>query len=152
MGLSGARAVHTGGIRSAETLRLVSDTALAVITIWQEARGEPYEGKLGVAEVIRNRMKEHYASDGTVEGTVLKRLQFSGWNDGDPNRIPSVRISDSDIIVQECLKAWGDANLNGTNVAKGALLYYAPGLVIPGWAKASMEVARIGGHVFMVPH
>lgn len=133
-------------------MRLISDTALACITIWQEARGEPYEGKLAVAEVIRNRMKEKYASDGTVEGTVLKRLQFSGWNEGDPNRIPSIRISDSDLVVQECMKAWGEANLNGTNVAKGALLYCNLNVVQPGWAKASMKVAQIGHHTFFVPH
>ena len=133
-------------------MRLISDTALAIATIYGEARGEEYRGKLAVAEVIRNRTKEKYASDGTIAGTVLRRLQFSCWNDGDPNRIVIAKLDDSDPAVQDCMTAWHDANLNGTNVAKGALLYYAPALVSPGWAKASMEVARIGHHVFMVPH
>lgn len=136
-------------------MRLISDTALAVITIWQEARGEDYRGKLAVAEVIRNRMRFKYSSDGTVAGTVARSYQFSGWNDdpGDNAQlVQSLKLDDDDPIVQDCMTAWHDANMNGTNVAKGATLYYNPALAQPGWAKASMEVARIGKHIFMVEH
>ena len=132
-------------------MRLISETALAAITIWQEARGEAYEGKLAVAEVIRNRMKERYASDGTVAGTVLRARQFSGWNTEDVNRIPSLKIDDADKAVHECVRAWKEATSYGTRTAKGALLYYAPALALPGWAKGCREVARVGGHVFLVP-
>lgn len=133
-------------------MRLIPDTALAAITIWQEARGEPYEGKLAVAEVIRNRMRERYASDGTVAGTVLRPRQFSGWNSEDVSRIPSLKIDDGDPIVAECIRAWKEATEKNTHIAKRALLYYAPALALPGWAKGSLEVARIGRHVFLVPH
>ncbi|HTM09558.1 MAG TPA: cell wall hydrolase [Verrucomicrobiae bacterium] len=133
-------------------MRLISDTALAAITIWQEARGEPYEGKLAVAEVIRNRMRERYASDGTVAGTVLRPKQFSGWNSDDTNRIPSLKIDDNDPIAAECIRAWKEATEKNTCVAKRALLYYAPALALPGWAKGCLEVARIGRHAFLVPH
>jgi spore germination cell wall hydrolase CwlJ-like protein len=133
-------------------MRLITDTALAVLTIFQEARGESYEGRLAVAEVIRNRMKEKYSSDGTVAGTVGRRAQFSGMDNHDPNFVPSLKLDDDDPVVQSCMKAWQDANLNGTNVAKGALLYFAFALVQPGWAKNCVEVARIGGHVFFSPH
>ena len=132
-------------------MRLISDTALAAITIWQEARGEPYAGKLAVAEVIRNRMRARYASDGTVAGTVLGPRQFSGWNSGDLNRIPSLKIDDSDRIVADCVRAWSEAAEKNTGVAKGALLYYAPALALPPWAEACREVARIGRHVFLLP-
>src|SRR5690242_9293677 len=81
---------------STSSMRLISDTALAAVTIWQEARGEAYAGKLAVAEVIRNRIKERYASDGTVAGTVIRPKQFSGWNSSDSNRIPSLQIDDGD--------------------------------------------------------
>jgi spore germination cell wall hydrolase CwlJ-like protein len=132
-------------------MRLISDTALAAVTIWQEARGELYQGKLAVAEVIRNRMQERYASDGTVAGTVLRPKQFSGWNGGDPNRIPSLKIDDGDRSVAECIRAWKEAMEQSTNIAKGALLYYAPALAAPAWARGCTELARIGGHVFLRP-
>ena len=132
-------------------MRLISDTALAAITIWQEARGEAYEGKLAVAEVIRNRMKERYASDGTVAGTVLRPKQFSGWNGGDPNRIPSLKIDDGDEAAAGCIRAWKEAMEQNTYTAKGALLYYAPALAAPEWARGCTELARIGRHVFLRP-
>lgn len=138
-------------------MRLISDDALATITIWQESRSEPYEGKVGVGEVIRNRMKfGKYMSDGTVVGTVLKAKQFSGWNDTDPNRIKSVRIDDTDPIVTECLKAWRESETS--NRVKGALYYMNVELVkswnrgeLPKWwftdACAEGEV-KIGDHTF----
>ena len=132
-------------------MRLFSDIAFAAATIWQEARGEPYEGKLAVAEVIRNRMRARYASDGTVVGTVLRPRQFSGWNADDPNRIPSIKLDDAERIVAECLSAWKEAVEKNTDVAQGALLYYAPALVVPVWARSCREVARIGRHVFLIP-
>ena len=50
------------------------------------------------------------------------------------------------------MTAWHDANVNGTNITKGAVLYCNLDVVKPGWAKASMEVAKIGAHTFFVPH
>ncbi len=132
-------------------MRLISDTALAAVTIWREARGEVYEGKLAVAEVIRNRMKERYASDGTIAGTVMRPKQFSGWNSNDPNRIPSLKIDDGDQAVADCVRAWKEAMEQNTNSVKGALLYYAPALAAPEWARGCMEAARIGRHVFLRP-
>lgn len=132
-------------------MRLFSDTALAAATIWQEARGEPYEGKLAVAEVIRNRMRVRYTSDGTIAGTVLRPHQFSGWNSDDVNRIPSLKLDDADKVVADCIRAWKEAAEKNTDVAKGALLYYAPALVFPAWARSCREVARIGRHVFLMP-
>ncbi len=132
-------------------MRLISDTALAAATIWQEARGEPYEGKLAVAEVIRNRVRERYASDGTVAGTVMRPKQFSGWNSDDPNRIPSLKLDDGDRIVADCIRAWKEATEHNTNLVRGALLYYAPALAAPAWARGCAELARIGGHVFLRP-
>ncbi len=137
-------------------MRLLHDRALAIVTIYQEAQGESYLGKLAVAEVIRNRMLLKYASDGTVAGTVLRPMQFSGWNAKDPGRVRAVQIDDIDPIVQECAKAWDEASA-GSNTVKGAVLYYNPDPklvpVTPDWAKphSSKEVARIGHHVFFVP-
>lgn len=57
----------------------LSDDNLFATCIADEAANQPYEGKVAVARVIRNRMALKYESDGTVEGTVLKHFQFSGF-------------------------------------------------------------------------
>lgn len=137
-------------------MRLISEDVLAVVTIMQEAAGEPYEGKLAVAEVIRNRMQAKYASDGTVSGTVLRPKQFSGWNTNDPGRIRNIRSDTESQVVQECLRAWEEAKA-GSNTVHGAVLYYNPDPRLvpetPDWAKphTATQVAKIGPHVFFVP-
>lgn len=133
--------------------RLIQEDKLAILTIAQEALAEPFEGKLAVAEVIRNRMKQKYMSDGTVEGTVLRAWQFSGWNNDDPVRIKAMRWDDDMPAIQECIKAWFDAK-QGSNTVNGALLYYNPAMVkTPKWARAehATEVAEVGAHVFFIP-
>jgi spore germination cell wall hydrolase CwlJ-like protein len=141
-------------IRSEQTdgksgkMRLISDDSLAIVTIWQEARNQSYEGKCAVGEVIRKRAATRYNSDGTIVGTVLRRYQFSGWEHGDPNFIPSFRIDDSDPIVKECKEAW--LNSVNTNYSLGAVLYYNPQIVTtpPSWATADNFLIRIGDHEF----
>ena len=151
----------TGVLRSQEShaesifdMRLITEEALAIVTIMQEAAGEPYAGKLAVAEVIRNRMQKKYASDGTVSGTVLRPLQFSGWNAKDPGRVRSVRIDTDDRIVQDCVKAWQEAQA-GSDTVKGSVLYYNPSIIqeTPEWAlpDSAIPVAVVGQHHFFIP-
>jgi len=132
-------------------LRLVPDNIWAILTIKAEAGGEPFAGKVGVAEVIRNRAAHQYNSDGTIPGTVLKRWQFSCWNTDDQNRI-RVAMSDSEeFVVKDCAKAWQKA-LNGSNTVHGAVLYFNPGILArdPEWVAACEQVAQIGNHRFFV--
>lgn len=128
-------------------MRLIHDDAWGIMTVYQEAAGEPYEGKLAVAEVIRNRAEQKYQSDGTIAGTVLWPLQFSGWNAKDPNRIPAATIDDEMPAVQECMKAWFEAKT--TNITQGALLYYNPRLAKPAWDFTKLiPTVTIGQHDF----
>jgi len=55
----------------------MTDADLEALNIYQEAGGEPDEGKAAVARVVRNRMRRKFFSDGTVAGTVLAKDQFS---------------------------------------------------------------------------
>lgn len=56
--------------------------ALLGLCVYEEAQGEPDEGKAAVARVVKNRMKRRFFSDGTIEGTVLAKDQFSwAWFD-----------------------------------------------------------------------
>lgn len=129
-------------------MRLVPARVWAVLTIWQEARGEDHVGRVAVAEVIRNRMAMKYASDGTVEGTVLRPYQFSGWNTKDPNRIAAAKVDSMDPIVIDCGKAWDESATS--KLTKGAVLYLNPAVVnpLPAWAKQENRTAIIGSHHF----
>jgi N-acetylmuramoyl-L-alanine amidase len=129
-------------------MRLITDDALAIVTVFQEAEGEPYQGKLAVAHVIRNRMEEKFFSDGTVPSTVLRDRQFSGWNGNSPSRVRSVCIDDSSQAVKDCIGAWADS-AEGDDPTAGAVSYYNPALVTPPWAADFVQTVVIGHHRFM---
>lgn len=135
--------------------RMFSDEAIAVATIWAEARSEPLEGKVAVAEVIRNRMKLGYFSKGTVATTVFRALQFSCFNHDNPWRPVIFELDWDSPAVQECRQAWQLA-VGGSNTVGEAVLYHTvapPGPVKhwpPVWATAPQVVAvkTIARHVF----
>lgn len=53
------------------------------LTVVGEARGEPVEGQIAVANVIMNRAKTRGPN---IKEVCLAPKQFSCWNPGDPNR------------------------------------------------------------------
>ena len=137
-------------------MKIISEDVLGIVTIWQEANGEPYQGKVCVGEVIRNRMEARHFSDGTVAGTVCWPRQFSGWNDNNRNRALSLKIDDSHPVVIECIRAWYESAK--TNFTKGSLFYLNVDLVrhnndglLPKWwltdTVADGEI-KIGDHTF----
>ena len=136
-------------------MRLFEGRAVGIATVWAEARSEPFEGQVAVAEVILKRADTGYSSDGTIEGTVLRPKQFSCWNESTPWRSKILALDFDDPWVQRAADAW-DAAAAGSEFSKGAVLYHtiqAPKGVKswpPYWAKAKsvIETVRIGGHVF----
>ena len=128
---------------------VVTPDKWGVLTVIQESLGEPYEGKLAVAEVIRNRMRRKYASDGTVIGTVLRPSQFSGWNSRDPSLLMSAKADDDHMAVRDCIKAWIEAFEHETNTVSGSVLYHAD-YVKPPWASAPSVklICKKGRHLF----
>jgi len=129
-------------------MRLIADYLLGIVTVFQESEGEPYEGKVAVAEVILRRTKRKYMSDGTVAGTVFRRLQFSGMNSDSANRIRSFKIDSSVAVVDECVRAWCEAD-KGSNLVPDCLHYYNANIVSPPWAEGAEVVATIGNHTFL---
>ncbi len=130
-------------------MRLIPVELWAVLTIYQEARGESYEGKIAVARVIRNRMARKWSGQGDVVDTVLWPFQFSGWNTGDPNRRASARLDDADPQAQDCQRAWRESETQEGGVAD-AVFYYAPSptQTRPDWATDERFVVQIGAHRF----
>ncbi len=124
------------------------DHHLAALTIYMEARGESFAGKLAVAAVIRNRIKLKYQSDGTINGTVLRRKQFQPWNHRHPNQ---VKLNGDDTRMRDSVLAWKLVQ-DGRNVVDGAVLFFNPHIArTPNWAIASHKVATIGRHEFYRP-
>lgn len=126
---------------------LVSETQWAVMTIMAEARGESFLGKMAVAEVIKNRAKTLFFSDGSICSTVLWPYQFSSWNTTDPNRITVGKLKSNDPIVLECLRAWNKVIGSETDITHGAVMYHAESIT-PKWVNDFMFTTQIGRHKF----
>lgn len=59
----------------------MTDVEALTLTIWGEARGEPIQGKVGVAMVMRNRVLSHYRGALTFVAVCTAHAQFSAWTD-----------------------------------------------------------------------
>jgi spore germination cell wall hydrolase CwlJ-like protein len=130
-------------------MRLITDDEIATITIWTEAQGEQFIGKVAVGEVIRERMRRRYASDGTVAGTVARRYQFSAWNDDVNDNlllIRALKLNWDDPMAVECHTAWTTSE--HTHYTLGAVLYCNLDVAQPDWAKPEKLLAKIGHHSF----
>lgn len=57
----------------------MTDLEALTLTIWGESRGEPIEGKIAVAMVIRNRVLTLYRGAKTYLDVCTARAQFSAW-------------------------------------------------------------------------
>jgi spore germination cell wall hydrolase CwlJ-like protein len=133
-------------------LKLFDPEILATGTIWTEAQGEALEGKLCVGEVIRQRMKQRYSSDGTVAGTVARSKQFSAMNDDRQNNALLLRMLQLDYhdpTVIQCREAWLQSAF--TDYSNGAVLYHGDYMnAFPEWVVRCRLVAHVGKHLFYV--
>lgn len=130
-------------------INLVPEWTWAVMTILQEARSQTFDGMLGVAEVIRDRTRLKFYSDGTVISTVLFPYQFSGWNTKDQNRIICGKLELDNPKVQLAIKAWKLAIKNNTESVGGALFYHSKHMnPFPIWVNGVVKTTVIEDHIF----
>ncbi|HTT82315.1 MAG TPA: cell wall hydrolase [Rhizomicrobium sp.] len=121
----------------------------AVRTVWQEARGEPDNGKQAVAHVIWNRLRTGRWGK-TLAGVCLAPLQFSGWNAHDPNRAEMALLPDDDPALNRCREIFAAAE-NEPDPTHGATLYYAESVPAPPWTKEMRCCGVFGSQVFYRP-
>jgi hypothetical protein len=82
------------------------DTLILAKTIYGEARGEISQGKVAVGCVVMNRYySKKWFAGSTLAGTCMKKMQFSCWNENDPNRkilenITQDKLGDCYIIAK----------------------------------------------------
>lgn len=123
-------------------------------TIYGEARGESWAGKVAVAHVALNRVKAQSWWGRDLEEVCRWPWQFSCWNENDPNRakLEAVTLKD-DAALRECLAAaaaavWGLE----PDPTDGCCHYMTKTRRAQGWPKswgAMREPHReIGVHLF----
>ena len=138
----------------------LSDRALTIepehilaITLYGEARGEHTEGKIAVAWVIQNRMKDPRWPN-TIGGVCTQPKQFSCWNANDPNfsilvdKLFETRNRDPHRAWRECLWVAGGVlrcylsdNTDGAN-------HYHTRSIKPSWSEKMTRTVEIGNHIF----
>ena len=121
---------------------LDDESSCIATAVYFEARGEPFDGQLAVAEVIMNR-----AASGKYPtsycGVVKQPWQFSFVRGGQFPRI------------NEQSASWGYAQAIA-RIAKQRLadalpddvLWYHADYVAPGWGRRLSKVEKIGAHIF----
>lgn len=110
--------------------------------VYFEARGEPLEGQLAVANVVINRANSGlYPTD--YCGVVTQRAQFSFVRNG---AIPRVDESSAAWHRAKAIAQIAEQDLWDCE-ADDALFFHAS-YVRPGWAQRKTRLARIDTHIF----
>lgn len=127
------------------------DLHVAALTMIGEARGEPQNGKIGVAWVLRNRAQAVQWPD-TIKAVAKQPLQFSTWNESADNLTNLHRMATagwSSDLYRECraIAAGVFADLL-SDPTSGATHYHAES-ISPSWSADMHTTARIGNHVFL---
>lgn len=121
------------------------------LNIYHEARGEPYEGRVAVAQVSVNRAKDEQFPDSicgvvkqksrTREGRVVCQFSWYCTEKGKNIRpLSSEAFQESLDIARRVL--FGGYALDSLREA----LYFHSRAIQPNWSK--VRLARIGNHVF----
>ena len=137
-----------------------NDILLMAKTIVGEGRGEPFEGKLGIAYVIMNRL--HYKGwfGSTIPQVISKPSQFSCWNKNDVNRkIASdpEKYVDNDIW-EECKVAArlvyeeriADTTGGATHYMSNIRFMHISKAYTEHWVFNMIPVKVIGEHIFFI--
>lgn len=135
----------------AEDIRDCFRYGLLADVIWHEARGQEYEGKVGVGEAVINRLNDARWPD-EIDEVIMQKNQFSCFRSDDPNN--AKRPKPDDLEFMECCRA-AAAALNGSRYTSGANHYLNPATVLrvsgklPSWYDESKVTVTIGDHVFL---
>lgn len=149
----------------------MTDEDAVTLCAFEEANLEGGDGLAAIVRVIRNRMRLHYASDGTVQGTIFRHAQFSwaeyAMRDGKYQRVavtPEQVQARAELLLARDKRytlAWQRAAAIVESVLAGryhgpnydhltddAVLYLNPELSHAAWAAPDKLVCAIGHHNF----
>lgn len=127
-----------------------SETAARIIsyTLFAEARGEPFRGKMAVAAVMQTRSRRLNLS---LTEVCLKEKQFSCWND--LTSVPEFYrsgegIQPADNVARSDCYGIAWVLLTSTREWDHLTHFYNPSRVTPSWASHLRGKRTIGNHVF----
>ncbi|MDD5722699.1 MAG: cell wall hydrolase [Syntrophales bacterium] len=134
----------------------LDDSEAAVLTIYGEARGEPFEGMQAVGCVIANRAERWRK---TIKQVVFAPNQFSCYLSSDPNYTRLLLIAEEMATgtyrgsLQQSFKAWKDDSREVGRKIDYATFYRVPGTKNPWFDKQVaigklIKTAEIGHHEF----
>ena len=126
---------------------------LMAATVFLEAEGEPNEGKVAVAWVIRNRMDRRKKSTHEI---VLAPWQFSCWNTDYRHRADARLVVADGPVLAECWRAAAGAFWRLLPDPTGGDHYLNVDVVkrtnddkLPSWFDQQKVVAVVGNHHFL---
>lgn len=116
------------------------DIHLMAQIVYAESCAEPYEGKVAVASVILNRLRDGRFPD-NIQGVVKQKAAFSCVRNGKISVTPD----------ENCYRAVMDA-LRGKDPTGNAVFFYNPRIATCSWMKNidKHNSKTIGNHVFFV--
>lgn len=107
-------------------------------TIYGEARGESFEGKVAVAAVVLNRADSGQFGN-NIKEVFFQMGAFSAVRDGQYYLQPD---DASYAAAREALNGWDPTN--------GAIYFWNPNTATDGWVYTRTVIKAIGNHVFAV--
>lgn len=123
----------------AEALDMDRETECLALSVYWEAKGEPLEGQLAVAQVILNRVERGRFGD-SICGVVKAPRQFSFVRGG-----TIARPVESKAWAEARAIAW-IALADAWQPVVGEATHFHATRVNPGWRL--QKVAQIGNHIF----
>ncbi|HUW64479.1 MAG TPA: spore cortex-lytic enzyme [Spirochaetia bacterium] len=113
-----------------------SNVNLLAHLIGGEAEDQPFEGKVGVAAVVLNRLRSA-AFPHTIPGIVYQPYAFESVSNGIFNNSPTP----SDIQA-------ATSALSGWDPTGGAVFFWNPAKLVSPWIWTRTIITQIGQHVF----
>jgi spore germination cell wall hydrolase CwlJ-like protein len=109
------------------------------VAIYFEARGEPIDGQMLVAETIINRVADERWPDTACE-VIKQPHQFSFYSDGRSNRPRNIEAYTTAVLVAQ-------EALDGDHLWSNALYYHTTS-VRPVWRHDLDVIGQVGDHIF----
>lgn len=123
--------------------------AILALVVWREARGESKEGKLAVANVIRNRVEATHLPD-QWDDIIERKWQFSSMTaPGDAMLVQWPH--DGDQTWSDSMAAAEHVFSGGCDNTGGATFYCNLDVCHPAWADTYHQTIKIGRHTFFKP-
>lgn len=111
------------------------DLMCLATVVYLEARGEPYEGQMAVAEVVINRVKNENFPNEPCD-VIMQHGQFS-YREG----------LESEVLDTMSYQAAYEVLTCGSDLTDGATYFHTTN-VNPYWADSFEYTVTIGNHVF----